>query len=229
MKHFIDSSLSVLSEALTSPCSNSSTKFNFPPVMEKLSSSSESVDDNIKEISQEKTELSNGNRLSVKIQDPLGKCIELENQLESIQRSIVQPIQHEIARLKSNRVNAIESCDIQEVEIVLLPALSDLSDHGQQPWEEDNCQKNSTTTMSSLEAETSIPNPLLDQSLRRQTEYELESMRESLEVKKEWRLFYAFHLERFRQLHSAVVQQYHDKLVQVDAKNKKLSPISSRC
>ncbi|KAI2504125.1 hypothetical protein MHU86_10325 [Fragilaria crotonensis] len=41
-------------------------------------------------------------------------------------------------------------------------------------------------------------------------------MRESLEVRKEWRAFYAYHLERFRQLHAAVVLQYHDKLTEVD-------------
>ena len=71
------------------------------------------------------------------------------------------------------------------------------------------------------DGEILLPDPLIDQSLRRQTEYELMAMAESLEMRKEWRSFYAYHLERFRQLHVAVVKQYHDKLLEVDARCRK--------
>jgi hypothetical protein len=203
----------MLKEVLSSP--GSASRSNVPDLEESRSS----LDGVFDGLSCRSLEIMNqqphGDRLSIEIKDPLGRCVELEQQLEAVQRAVVGPLKREIARIKNaTSLDApASSSEIQELEIIIMPTLSIISD--------DN--KDSDEVIPSLhqgdnEDEVILPDPLVDQSLRRQTEHELLAMAESLEMKQEWRSFYAYHLERFRQLHIAVVKQYHDKLLEVDAR-----------
>ena len=210
MNQYTGSSLTVLNEAL-----DISEKFKesidpglVDTVTESSSSSLDASDQSSSDAQLDK-EQPCSDRLMIEIKDPLGRCVELEKQLDAVMRAIVEPLEREIARIKNCPTEELGSPEIQELEVVLMPALSILSEERNESWGEEKRE------FSGNDSEV-LSDPLVDQSLRRHTERELLAMRDSLEVRKEWKSYYAYHLERFRQMHAAVVNQYHDKLIEVD-------------
>jgi len=149
-----------------------------------------------------------GDRLSIEINDPDGRCVQLEKQLAAVQRSVVCTLQREIARIKAKSSEKLRTSEAPELEIILMPTMTmpadeDSSDENEEYYNEDDANWSRRNE--------EPPRPLVDQSLHWQIKHELLCMRESLETSKEYRSFYAYHLERFRQMHDAVVLQYQVK------------------
>ncbi|KAI2504126.1 hypothetical protein MHU86_10326 [Fragilaria crotonensis] len=56
-----------------------------------------------------------GDRITIEITDPHGRCVELVKQLEAVKRAIVAPLENEIARIKNSPAEELRSPEVKNL------------------------------------------------------------------------------------------------------------------
>jgi len=152
----------------------------------------------------------------IQISDPWERCAELEKNVAAVKRLILNPLTEEIAVIGKTKNNIKP-----ELEIVLNENAS--SDSLQQECVIKSCFRDLEQVGRRAKREPPrFHSMLVDPSLHLQVSDELYGLRMSLEERSQWKFCYAYHLERFRQLHSMIVKDYQMKLEELELHRCKL-------
>mmetsp|Transcript_25814 Transcript_25814/g.39042 ORF Transcript_25814/g.39042 Transcript_25814/m.39042 type:complete len:917 (+) Transcript_25814:97-2847(+) len=166
---------------------------------------------------EERDSIGQGSRNIIQISDPCERRAELERRVSAVKRTILNPLNEEIALIDKTKNDSNT-----ELEVVLNENLTSASS------QQDCVVKSSCFRDSGQVGQKVVKEPprlhsmLVDPSLHLQVSDEIYGMRKSLEEKTEWKFSYAYHLERFRQLHSMIVNEYQMKLEELELHRFKL-------